>query len=133
MNVAVLCTENSTFSMITAAGMASMKAARSILGSVRAYRVGSWWVVGCRAMFVAVISTNVGWVGGSDSWDGFPSISVSLGGAGGSRRVFLVVGAILLCAYVSREKKGKNDIDLLVCYMAYNLQLLYNLIYRLIF
>jgi hypothetical protein len=60
VKVAVLCTENSTFSIITAVGMASMKAARSTLGSVRAYRVGAWWFVGCRAMFVAVISTSVG-------------------------------------------------------------------------
>jgi hypothetical protein len=57
---------------------------------------------------VAVISTTVGWVGGSDSWDGFPSISVSLDGAGGSRRVLLVVGAILLCSCVSTQKQGKT-------------------------
>ena len=36
MKVAVFCTENCTFSMMTAEGMASIKAAKSILGSVRA-------------------------------------------------------------------------------------------------
>jgi hypothetical protein len=131
VNVAVLCTENSTFSMITAVGMASMNAARSTLGSVRAYRVGSWCVVGCRAMFVAVISLSVGWVGGSDSWDEFPSISVSLWGAGSSRVVFLVFGAILVLYVVSTKKQETKNIDLEVCYTSYKLKVFYNLIYRL--
>jgi hypothetical protein len=67
VNVAVLCTENSTFSIYTAVGIASIKAARSVFGSVRAYLVGSECVVGCRAMLAAVISTTVGWVAGRDS------------------------------------------------------------------
>ena len=43
------------------------------------------------------------------------------------------LGAILLCPCVSRKKKGKNDIVLLVCYTSDNLQLLYTLIYRFLF
>ena len=41
VKVAVLCTENSTFSITMAEGMASIYAARSKLGLVRAYLVGS--------------------------------------------------------------------------------------------
>ena len=88
-------------------------------------------MVGCRAMFVAVISRSVGWVGGSDSWDGLPSISVLLWGAGSSRMVFLVFGAILLLYVVSTKKQETKNIDLEVCYTSYNLKVFYNLIYRL--
>ena len=95
MKVAVFCTENCTFSITTVEGMASIYAARSKLGSVRACLVGSRWVAGCRALCAAVISVTVGCVGGRHSWDGFSFISVSLATAGGSRWVFLVEGAIV--------------------------------------
>jgi hypothetical protein len=51
-------------------GMASMYAARSVLGSVRSYLVVSGCVAGRMATVLAWISIIVGWVGGSDSWEG---------------------------------------------------------------
>jgi len=87
--------------------------------------VGSWCVVGCRAMFMAVISLSVGWVGGSDSCDGLPSISVSLWGAGSSRVVFLVFGAILVLYVVSTKKQEPKNIDLEVLYTSYNMNVIY--------
>ena len=89
--------------MVMAAGIALINAARSVSGWEMAWWVGPMCVVCCIASASTGISTTVGWVGGRDSWDGFPSISVSLGGPSGSHRVFLVLGAILLCACVSKK------------------------------
>jgi hypothetical protein len=107
VNVVELWTENSMFSMWMADGMASMNAARSVWGLGMASRVGSWWVAGCTALVFAVISITMGWVGGRDSWDGISSISVSLGIAGGSLGVFLVLGAIVH-SNARVRKKGEN-------------------------
>ena len=95
------------FLMVTAAGMASMNAARSVFGCDMAYTVGSGWLVACRALVSEVISTTVGCVGGRDSCEGPSVISVSLEGAGGSRCVYLVFGAIILRKSGS-TKKGEN-------------------------
>ena len=95
------------FSIVTAAGMASMKAARSVFGWDIAYNVGSGWFVGCRALVSKVISTIIGCVGGRDSCDGPSVICVSLEGAGESHWVNLVFGAILLHKCGS-TKKGEN-------------------------
>jgi hypothetical protein len=113
LNVVVWLIENSMFSMVTAAGMASMKAARSVLGWEMAYNVGSGWLVGCSALVVGDISTTVGCVGGRDSCGGFSVISVSLDGAGGSRWVNLVFGAIILRKCSSTQKRKKYEIDLM--------------------
>jgi hypothetical protein len=113
LNVVVWFIENSMFSIVTAAGMASMKAARSVFGWDMAYIVGSGWFVGCRALVSVVISTTVGCVGGRDSCGGPSVISVSLEGAGGSRWVNLVFGAIILRKCGSTKKRRKNEVDLL--------------------
>jgi hypothetical protein len=107
LNVVVWFIENSMFSMVTVGGMASMKAARSVFGWEIAYNVGSGWLVCCSALVVEVISTTVGGVSGGGSCGGFSVISVSLDGAGGSRWVYLVFGAIIL-RKCSSTKKGKQ-------------------------
>jgi hypothetical protein len=47
--VAFYYTMNCTFSMLTGAGMASIRAARSTMGVDMGIVVGAWWVVGYMA------------------------------------------------------------------------------------